>query len=496
MIKDARARQHRQRRAAGTVVAAAIAAGALAFGLTGGGNGRIPPVRGHARHGNPGAAASGHTGGHGFAGAPQSQAGSNDWAESAMCPPARRSHYLPAHTGCVTTFRAEVFGNGQQDLVITYSTLLQPGSHFPSGSEDVMYPAKRGFLEVVRPDGRRLITPVSPPANAHAHVQQLGAAVSVLAVSNIGGPPGVKIFLQNGGISSGQYGAIYDSYHGRIMHAGDFSYGGDSGVQAMIDCPPGHPGRLVQTALLAPGPLIGVWKGSRTTYRWRNGRLAKLNSQKIRIHNTTTGLPIAPSIGVGCLTGLGTYRTAGGRLTQPVAITPAKPVSIPKRDGVARGGFIETAAALDGTVYGAGDFEPDLENRAKPVKGPLSRCVSSCAPVIWTYNRALKRWRLTFVNHRTASFPAQLIAYDGALLDFNTSPGTQLLRSTNGRTWTPVKLPAAMASGNLGEVYRAGGSLVAIITGGTERRYHDVNPVWTSTNGTQWAQAQPVAGSP
>ena len=48
------------------------------------------------------------------------------------------------------------------------------------------------------------------------------------------------------------------------------------------------------------------------------------------------------------------------------------------------------------------------------------------------------------------------MAFDGALLDFNTYPGTRLFRTTYGRTFTLVGLPAGLAGSLVTQIYRAG----------------------------------------
>ncbi|MDA8069698.1 MAG: GNAT family protein [Actinomycetota bacterium] len=61
------------------------------------------------------------------------------------------------------------------------------------------------------------------------------------------------------------------------------------------------------------------------------------------------------------------------------------------------------------------------------------------------------------------------MAFDGALPDCNTYPGTRLFRATNGRTFTLVGLPAGLAGSPTTQIYRAGGSLVAIAMPGNGR---------------------------
>ena len=98
-----------------------------------------------------------------------------------------------------------------------------------------------------------------------------------------------------------------------------------------------------------------------------------------------------------------------------------------------------------------------------------------------------------FVNHGTPGGSDLLFSTGRSLLDFTTSPGTRLFRTTNGSTYTLVRLPAAMTAGILTETYRAGRSLVAIVTHGNQAGYETAPLVWTSTNGVRWTPAEPIS---
>lgn len=148
------------------------------------------------------------------------------------------NRFLPAHSGCVTVTRGEVLGSGQQDLIIIYSKLGPQPFSFPAGSRQVTYQAKQAMLKIVRPGGATQTTPI-----------RSAKAASLLAVAHVNNNRGEAVFMQTGGISSGSWGTIYDAYHGRLVHAGDFAYGGDSGAQAEVGCLPGNPPKLIQFKL-------------------------------------------------------------------------------------------------------------------------------------------------------------------------------------------------------------------------------------------------------
>ncbi|MGH3827499.1 MAG: hypothetical protein ACRDQX_10055 [Pseudonocardiaceae bacterium] len=496
VIEDARARQRRWRRITGLLVSAAAVVIVLMLAFSGG---RGHGGRGSHAHGQPGGGgggpAGGHGGGQGFPGAPTTQPGSIDWAESEVCSLARRNRYLPAHSGCVTVTRANVFGGGGDDLVVVYSTLGHQPADFPTGSRSELYPAKQAMLEIVRPGGVIDTIPIrdaSQPTRTPGGVRV--QAASVLSVAHASTAPGEQIFLQAGGISSGSWGTIYDAYHGRLVHAGNFAYGGDSGLQADFGCLPGDPPKLIQYNLEPVGMLYRPWRGTKTTYVWRRGLLVRVAERKVTVSSGSIPLLTDGSpIGVGCLVGIGSYRTATGGTTTPVSVSAPRPTPAPASTGLGRDVFLGSITSWNGTLYGSGAYDAEASNPPVTPTHAFSGCRISCDPTIWVWSATLRRWQLVFVNHGTPGGSDQLLADGSSLFDFITTPGTKLFRTTNGRTYTLTRLPPAMAAGILTEAYLTGGSLVAIVTHGNQRGYENAPVVWTSTHGMRWTPAEPVA---
>ncbi len=402
------------------------------------------------------------------------QAGSLGWSESWACQPARPDRYLPARSGCVTVTRGDLLGGGREDLVVIYSRLAGRPFAFPAGSGQTAYQARQAMLEVVQPDGRAQTVPIT------------GArAASLLSLARVNDSAGEELFLQTGGISSGSYGAIYDAYHGRVVRAGAFSYGGDSGLQARLSCLPGSPPKVVQLAVVPSGSLNGPWRGTRITYVWSRGRLVQAAKAAVAVSDPIR-FGFTSGIGVGCLAGIGAYRTAtGGTVTPATMPAPTPPPALQSTSGLERDAvLLDSFTSWRGVMYASGS--------ALNATGPFSGCHTACYPTIWAYSATLKRWQLRFAGHLTPGGSNQLITFDGALLDFNTYPGTVLLRATNGRTFNLVALPARLAGSLIAEIYRARGSLVAVAIPGNGRGAGSAAPVWTSTNGTRWSPAAPV----
>jgi hypothetical protein len=384
----------------------------------------------------------------------------------------------------VTVTRADVFGGGRQDLIIIYSKLGRKPFSFPAGSRHITYQAKQAMLKIVRPGGATQTTPI-----------RSAKAASMLAVAHVNNNPGAAVFIQTAGISSGSWGTIYDAYHGRLVHAGDFAYGGDSGAQAEIACLPSNPPKLIQFILEPVGTLNRPWKGTKITYVWRQGRLARVAERKLTV--SSRSIPIlggSSPIGVGCLVGIGAYATASGAKTTPARVPTPAPIPAPAIKGLlGRHLFLDSAARWNGTLYGSGYYDTQATNPLTAPARASRGCRISCDPTIWAWSPKAKRWRLMFVNHGTPGGSDLLLATGGSLLDFTTSPGTRLFRTTNGSTYTLTRLPAAMTAGVLTEVYRAGGSLVAIVMHGNQGGFENAPVVWTSTNGLRWIPAEPVS---
>lgn len=159
--------------------------------------------------------------------------------------------------------------------------------------------------------------------------------------------------------------------------------------------------------------------------------------------------------------------------------------------GLGHNTFLDSVTSWKGTLYGSGAYDTQASKPPATPTGDFNGCAISCDPTIWPWSPKLTRWRLVFVNH-TPGGSDQLLASGRSLLDFTTSPDTRLFRTTNGSTYTLARLPAAMAAGVLTDIYRIGGSLVAIVIHGNQGGHETVPVVWTSRNGTHWTPAEPV----
>jgi hypothetical protein len=235
-----------------------------------------------------------HTG-TGFPGAPHTQPNGYGVATGA-CPLAPRNSYLPPNSGCVTVRRADVAGNGRQDLILLYSLL----SHKRAGQLGVttalsrMFDATEAMLAIMTPGANSIVTRVD-----HAR------AAALLAVAHVNDDPGEELFIQVSQISSGATAVAYAFHEGSPVPAGVIlSYGGDSASKAGFDCLAGNPPRLVQRTFELIGPTIhNWWRETDVTYAWHGPRLMKIAERTFK-HR---GLPPAreTDVGAGCTAGIG-----------------------------------------------------------------------------------------------------------------------------------------------------------------------------------------------
>jgi hypothetical protein len=119
----------------------AIAAGALLAGLAagGGGSGAGSGLSAKPSGASPGSRAGLANASNELPGAPVTQAHGYG-VETDFCPLAPPNRYPPARSGCVTVRRADLNGDGRQDLIIVYSTL---NHERPSGYDNEPVPARR-----------------------------------------------------------------------------------------------------------------------------------------------------------------------------------------------------------------------------------------------------------------------------------------------------------------------------------------------------------------
>jgi hypothetical protein len=205
-----------------------------------------------------------------FPDAPRTQPGS--WPAGFPCPLAPPNRYLPARAGCVTVERADVDGDGRPDLILLYANLG------PNNSGTGFVP--RGFtLKVVRASGGVLTARVPHLEND-----------TILRVRNVNGRPGAEIFIQEGRISSGSFAGVYTFDGRRLLRAGGFTYGGDSGQRYGFVCRPGRAATITQYAfLLEQGPIAtGRWQRTITTHEWHGAQLQRAAT------TTTTQLGAPP----------------------------------------------------------------------------------------------------------------------------------------------------------------------------------------------------------
>jgi hypothetical protein len=111
---------------------------------------------------------------------------------------------------------ADVFGDGRQDLVLSYSRLshkalggLPPRSREP-GQDSRRYPAEQAMLRIVSPDGHMITTAIkytTVPVNGTPAELERAQAASLISVAHVSNDPGKQIFLQIYHISSRSYPA-------------------------------------------------------------------------------------------------------------------------------------------------------------------------------------------------------------------------------------------------------------------------------------------------
>jgi hypothetical protein len=296
VIKDARARQRRQRGISGALIAAVLAAGALIAGMSGGGGGG-------GRHadrrpsGSAPAAGSAHASARtGFPGAPSTQPNGYGVA-SGVCPLAPTNRYLPARSGCVTAIRADINGDGRPDLILVYSRLGRrhpyacAGGVPPSVKHDFV--ADAAFLRVVLAGGGAATTKVE------------GApAAAVDAVAHVNDAPGREVFLEVARISSGASAVAYGFRDGRLVPAGiTLDDGGDSADKSGFDCLPGAPPRLIQRTFELIGPTVyGWWRETNVTYAWHGPTLVQISSATFKRRGAVNVGEMG--IGHGCISGV------------------------------------------------------------------------------------------------------------------------------------------------------------------------------------------------
>jgi hypothetical protein len=145
-------------------------------------------------------------------------------------------------------------------------------------------------LEVVRPHGAVIMTPIpSPQANP-----------ALLEIGNINGEPGAELFVLVGRISSGFSAYLYTFYDNQLIRPNlTLGYGGDSELRAGFSCEVGGPPRLGQYSFVLQGPgETGLWQRTNTIYAWHGATLRMI----ARDTSEHRGLPplAATGIGVGC----------------------------------------------------------------------------------------------------------------------------------------------------------------------------------------------------
>ena len=299
VIEDARARQRRHRNVGVSLLLAALIAGALIAGLSGGGGGGAGPDHvGRASGSGKGPAAGQAAANTSFPGAPATQRHGYG-VQTGACPLAPANRYLPPHSGCVTVRRADINGDGRRDLVIVYSRLSRkrwPAFPDEPASMKHDFSAQAAFLRVVLAGGGPTLT---------SRITGGTRAAAIDAVAHVTSDPGDEIFLEINRISSGATGVGYGFHAGRLVPAGALlSYDGDSGVQAGFDCLAGSPPRLIQRYFTFVGPdeFTRSWRETEVVYAWHGTRLVRLSkhteARLVRVNSSET------HIGAGCLRGV------------------------------------------------------------------------------------------------------------------------------------------------------------------------------------------------
>jgi hypothetical protein len=249
-------------------------------------------------NGSPGSGAAHANASDTFPGAPVTQR-NGDGVESGYCPLASPNPYLPAHSGCVTVRRADINGDGRNDLIIAYSILDPKPPRQQDGELAVMrgfFHAREPFLRVVLVNGSTLTSRV---AGASLH------AAAIDAVARLNALPGDEIVLQVGRTSSGATDVAYGYQAGQLVSAGAYlGYGGDSASGAGVECVGGSRPLLIQrTYDLLGSRIAGPWKETTVTYAWRALRLVRIGQRSFRRLGPITNRD--ERIGRGCTHGIG-----------------------------------------------------------------------------------------------------------------------------------------------------------------------------------------------
>lgn len=278
VIEDARARQRSHRRVA-ILLLFAVIVGALILSFNGGGGSDVGGVRG-------GSSGSGGGAGHGaasaaFDGAPTTQRDGYGVTDRA-CPLAPPNRYLPPRAGCVEVKRADLTGDGQQDLVIVYSVLSRRHPWWYDGPVPAEiahdFVPEHPYLKVVFPSGKSATALIRGPRGTYA------SAIDFL--SEVGQLAGDEIFVEATREVGGGADVVYGLRHNRLVAAGPtLVYGGDSGYRAGFTCVRrGAPGVIERTFALTGPTIYGAWKETETTYSWQGARLAQTSQRTFTEH--------------------------------------------------------------------------------------------------------------------------------------------------------------------------------------------------------------------
>jgi hypothetical protein len=113
----------------------------------------------------------------------------------------------------------------------------------------------------------------------------------------------------------------------------------------------------------------------------------------------------------------------------------------------------------------------------------------ACNPMVWVAHDG--HWHAVFAAPEEGSLAnADLVATDHGLLLFQSQEGTHAWRSTNGRVWRSVSLPADVAGTSMTEAVSNGHRVVAIVgnrfAGGPDTAYDESDFVMSSADGVHW----------
>jgi hypothetical protein len=180
--------------------------------------------------------------------------------------------------------------------------------------------------------------------------------------------------------------------------------------------------------------------------------------------------------------------------------TPASASGLSWHDITAPGGYIQAGADITsvirwrGRLYATGNlFDP----------GHLTgfTCRVGCDPVVWTLARN-GRWHPIFAVGADGGLASdQLVGTSHYLLLFSGAMSTELWRSTDGRSWKPVKIPEGMSWLWRGSIASNGTNVLATFGNryaggprGPQMRFPGIDPLFSSTDGVHWQQATPADG--